>query len=91
MSTGQKKGTENQTPSYLYQKVTSSSEHCHTRQAADYAAALEAAGVMEQPGVENCELGITSNSWYWSSVRWYNRLPPGLRAENKSLFCRTVR
>ena len=77
------KTLKNQTPSYLFQKVTSRSEQYNTRQAAEYAAALEAAGVMEQPGVENCELGITSSSWCWSSVRWYNRLPPSLRAENK--------
>ena len=77
------KTLKNKTPSYLYQKVTSSSEQYNTRQAAEYSAALEAAGVMEQPGVDNCELGITSSSWCWSSVRWYNRLPPSLRAEQK--------
>jgi hypothetical protein len=74
------KTLKNQTPSNLIQKITSRSEQYNTRQAA---AALEAAGVMEQPGVENCELGITSSSWCWSSVRWYNRLPTCLTAENK--------
>ena len=50
------KTLKNQTPSYLYQKVTSSTEQYNTRQAAEYSAALKAAGVMEQPGVENCQL-----------------------------------
>ena len=77
------KTLKNQTPSYLFQKISSRSEQYNTRQATEYEVALEAAGVMEQPGVENCELEITSRSWCWSSVRWYNRLPPGLRAENK--------
>ena len=70
-------------PSYLFQKVTSGSEQYNTRQAADYAAALAAQGVTEQALVDKCELEITSGSWCWSSVRWYNRLPPSLRAENK--------
>ena len=78
------KTLKNQTPTYLFQKVTSSFEQYNTRQAADYEAALAEAGVMEQAGVEECELELTRNSWCWTSVRWYNRLPPNLRAENKA-------
>ena len=78
------KTLKNQTPTYLFQKVTSSFEQYNTRQAADYEAALAEAGVMEQAGVEECELELTRNSWCWTSVSWYNRLPPNLRAENKA-------
>ena len=77
------KTLKNQTPSYLFQKVTSGTEQYNTRQAAEYAAALLAAGAMEQPGVENCELEVTKSSWCWTSVSMYRRLPPGLRAEDK--------
>ena len=78
------KTLKNQTPTYLFQKVTSSFEQYNTRQAADYEAALAEAGVMEQAGVEDCELELTRNSWCCTSVSWYNRLPPNLRAENKA-------
>ena len=78
------KTLKNQTPTYLFQKVTSSFEQYNTRQAADYEAALAEAGVMERAGVEDCELELTRNSWCWTSVSWYNRLPPNLRAENKA-------
>jgi hypothetical protein len=77
------KTLKNKTPSYLFKKVTTSTDQYNTRQAAEYAAALVAAGAMEQPGVEHCELDVTNSSWCWTSVRMYNRLPPGLRAESK--------
>ena len=42
------------------------------------------AGVMEQAAVGKCKLGLSSSSWTWSSVWWYNRLLADIRAE-KSL------
>ena len=77
------KTLKQQKPTYLYKKVTSGTEQYNTRQAAHYSAALVAAGVTEYAGVENCELGVTSSSWSWASVKWYNRLPADLRAESK--------
>ena len=77
------KTLKHQKPTYLYKKVTSGTEQYNTRQAADYSAALVAAGVTEYAGVEHCELGVTSSSWSWASVKWYNRLPADLRAEIK--------
>ena len=77
------KTLKSQTPSYLFKKVTSSTDQYNTRQAAEYAVPMVAEGAMEQPGVENCELDVTSSSWCWTSVRMYNRLSPGLRAESK--------
>ena len=72
------KTLKQQKPTYLYKKVTSGTEQYNTRQAA-----LVAAGVIEYAGVENCELGVTSSSWSWAFVKWYNRLPADLRAESK--------
>ena len=77
------KTLKHQTPSYLYQKVTSGSEQYNTRQAATYATALATAGVTEKASVASCELDLSSESWCWSSVKWYNQLPAGLRAESK--------
>ena len=77
------KTMKNQAPLYLFKKVTSDLTQYNTRQAAEYQAALASAGVMEQAGVEKCELEISSKSWCWTSVMWYNRLPPKLRAEGK--------
>ena len=74
---------QHRAPAFLYQKVTSGSIQYNTRQAASSSAALTAAGVTWQPSVSNCELDITRSSWCWSSVSWYNRLPPGLMAEQK--------
>ena len=74
---------KHQKPSYLYKKVTSGTDQYNTRQAAQYSAALAAAGVTELAEVEQCELEVTSSSWRWTSVSWYNRLPADLRAENK--------
>ena len=73
-----------QKPHYLFTKVTSGAEQYNTRQSAGYRAALVEAGVMEQAAVEKCQLGLSSSSWAWSSVRLYNRLPADIRAE-KSL------
>ena len=70
-------------PVYLFKKVTSDCTRYNTRQEAEYQAALATAGVGEQAGVEKCELEITGKSWCWTSVMWYNRLPPDLRAESK--------
>ena len=77
------KTMKHQKPTYLFKKVTSGTEQYNTRQAAHYSAALTAAGVEEHAGVEQCELEVTSSSWSWTSVRWYNRLPANLRAEKK--------
>ena len=77
------KTMKNQAPLYLFKKVTSDLTQYNTRQAAEYQAALASAGVLEQAGVEKCELEISSKSWCWTSVMWYNRLPPKLRAEGK--------
>ena len=71
-----------QTPKFLFQKVSLKEQQGYnTRHAADYKAALIAAGAMEQAGSENCKLEITRRSWCWSTVRIYNKLPPNLRAE----------
>ena len=80
------KTLKSQRPSYLFKKVTSSTDQYNTRQTAEFAAALVAAGAMEQTRVDNCKLDVTSSSWCWTSVRMYNRLPPGLRAESKLIF-----
>ena len=74
---------QHQTPAFLYQKITSGS-HPNTRQAAASAAALAAAGVPSKPSTSNCELGLARSSWCWSAVRWYNQLPPGLLAEQRT-------
>ena len=74
---------QHQTPTFLYQKITSGSPQPITRQAAASAAALAAAGVPSQPSVENCELGLARRSWCWSSVRWYNQLPADLISERR--------
>ena len=77
------KTIQHQTPTFLYQKVTSGSDQPNTRQAAAATAALAAAGVPKQPTVANCELGLKKKSWCWSSVIWYNQLPLDLRLEKK--------
>ena len=77
------KTLKNQKPAYLYQMVTSGSEQYNTRQAAETAANLAAAGITWQPSVALCELDLTRSSWCWSSVHWYNKLPPDLLAETK--------
>ena len=70
------------TPKFLFQKVSlKENPGYNTRHAAEYTAALIAAGAMEQAGSANCELEITRRSWGWTTVRLYNKLPPNLRAE----------
>ena len=68
-------------PKFLYQKITSGSKQPNTRQAAATSAAMAAAGLPEQPSLPNYELGLSRSSWCWSSVRWYQQLPPDLLAE----------
>ena len=77
------KTLQNKSPSYLYQKVTSGTQHHHTRQTAASLAADIAAGVTEQPLVNNSELDICRSSWAWASVHWYKQLPSDLQAERK--------
>jgi hypothetical protein len=74
---------KHQSPSYLYQKVTSGSEQYNTRQAAETTAALAAVGITLQPSVDICELELSRSSWCWASVKWYRKLPPSLQAESK--------
>ena len=68
---------------YLYKKVTSGSQQCNTRQAADNTAALAAVGVTSQPSINIPELELSRSSWCWASVKWYRQLPPSLQAEKK--------
>ena len=71
-----------QTPAFLSQKsIYNEQQGSQTRQAADYKAALIAAGVLEQAGTVNFKLDITRRSWCWATVKMYNKLPPNLRAE----------
>ena len=72
-----------QSPSFLYQKVTSGSQQYDTRQAAESRLALAAVGVRHQPTINTAELDIVRSSWCWSSVKWYRQLPPGLQAEKR--------
>ena len=77
------KTVQNQTPTYLYNKVMSGSEQPNTRLAAAATAAEVAAGMPKQPTVEECELGLKKKSWSWLSVVWYSQLPTDLRSEEK--------
>ena len=77
------KTIQQQTPEFLYEKITSGSEQPHTRQSVVAAAALAAAGLPRQPTVEECELELKKRSWCWSSPVWYKKLPLDLRAEKK--------
>ena len=74
---------QQQSPSYLYNKVTSGSQDYNTRQAADAAAALATVGVFDQPSVDSSELDLCRSSWCWASVKWYRQLPSNLHAEKK--------
>ena len=76
-------------PTFLYQKVTSSSGQPNTRQTASTTAALEAAGLPKQPSVETCDLELSRNSWCWASVSWYNQLPIGILSEQKTARFKT--
>ena len=77
------KTLQNKSPSYLYQKVTSGTQQHNTRQAEESRAADEAAGVLQQPCVDNSDLDLCRSSWAWSSVKWYRQLPSNLKAEKK--------
>ena len=77
------KTLQNKSPSYLYQKVTSGTQQHNTRQAEESRAADEAAGVLQQPCVDNSDLDLCRSSWVWSSVKWYRQLPSNLKAEKK--------
>ena len=77
------KTVQNQTPTYLYQKVMSGSEQPNTRLAAATTAAQVSAGLPKQPTVEECEFGLKKKGWCWSSVVWYDKLPIDLRSEVK--------
>jgi hypothetical protein len=77
------KTLKHKTPAFLYQKVTSGTDNHNTRQAAASTAALAAAGVSWHASVPGCELELTRNSWCWSAVNWYNKLPPDLISEPK--------
>ena len=72
-----------QSPSFLYQKVTSGSQQYNTRQAAESRIALAAVGVRQQPTIDTSELDIARSSWCWSSVKWYRQLPHSLQSECK--------
>ena len=56
------KTVQNQTPTYLYNKVISGSQQPNTRLAAAAIAAEVAAGMPKQPTVEECELGLQKKS-----------------------------
>ena len=77
------KTLQTKSPSYLYQKVTSGTQQHNTRQAEESRVADEAAGVLQQPCVDNSELDLCRSSWAWSSVKWYKQLPSSLKAEQK--------
>ena len=77
------KTIQQQTPEFLYEKITSGSEQPHTRHSVVAASSLAAAGLPRQPTVEECELELKKRSWCWSSPVWYKKLPLDLRAEKK--------
>ena len=74
---------QQQSPSYLYKKVTSGSQDYNTRQAAEATAALATVGVHQQPSIDSSQLDLCRSSWCWTSVKWYRQLPPNLQAEKK--------
>ena len=74
---------QTKTPTYLYRKIMSGNTQPNTRQAAATTAALEVAGILIQPSVDPCELGLKRKSWCWAGVVWYRKLPVDIQAEAK--------
>ena len=72
---------KHQTPVFLYNKITAGSPQPNTRQAEASVRALAASGVHSQPSAPSCDLDLTRRSWCWSSVFWYNKLPPTILSE----------
>ena len=72
-----------QTPDFLYQKVTSGSDQPRTRLAVASSAATTAAGAPGPPSIDSCELGLARKSWCWASVYLYKQLPVDLCAVQK--------
>ena len=80
---------KNQKPVYLYKKITSGLPQPNTRQAGTIIRDLAVLGVHSQPSAPSCELVLTRQSWCWSSVHWYTRLPPTLLSEEKEINFKT--
>ena len=78
------KTLQNQSPSFLYLKVTSGAQQYNTRQAVASVAVDAAAGVTEHPCIDISHLDLCRSSWAWVSVNWYKQLPPRLRAETNN-------
>ena len=74
---------QTKTPTYLYRKIMSGNTQPNTRQAAATTAALEVAGILIQPSVDPCELGLKRKSWCWAGVVWYRKLPVDIQSEAK--------
>ena len=85
------KTIKHQTPDFLYQKVTSGSDHPRTRLSLAVAstAATTAAGAPGPPSIDSCELGLTRKSWCWTSVYLYKQLLVDLCSEQKTQTFKT--
>ena len=78
---------QNKAPTYLYRKIMSGSTHPNTRQTVATTAALAVAGILDQPTVSPCELGLKRKSWCWAGVVWYRKLPVEILSEtNLNVF-----
>ena len=84
-----KKVFKNKKPVYLYNKITTGSPKPNTRQAEANVRSLAALGVHSQPSAPSCDLDLTRMSWCWSSVYWYNKLPPTILSEEKEMKFKT--